>query len=257
MVALVRLLLHLAVGGGADSCATVALLPAYAHNDYRNRRPLVDALKLGYRGVEADVFRVGNELLVGHKRSETRAAYTLSRLYLEPLLSRQRACGYVLADRTPFFLNIEIKEPDSAAFSLVLTELSNYPELRPSLRVILVGWWPTLGAGGKPWPQYLRHQFVVARGGAQVLPSDSAWIGLVSIDYGKLVRWRGAGAIPAADSATISRAGELAVRLGVPLRVHHVPEDARVYKWLLKAGVTLLGTTNLERTRSLLATVRD
>ena len=250
MLALVGLLLQVAVG--VDSCASVALLPAYAHNDYRNRRPLIDALALGYRGVEADVFRVADELLVGHTRSETQASRTLSRLYLEPLLARQRACGSVLADRTPFFLNIEIKEPDSAAFALLLTDLSKYPELLPSLHVTLVGWWPTPIAGGRPWPRYVRHQLVVQRSGA-TLPVDSASIGLVSIDYGKVFRWRGSGAIPAADSATISRAAELAARMGVPLRVHHAPEDVRVYTWLLKGGVTLLGTTNLERTRSLLS----
>jgi len=243
MLALVGLLLHVAVG--ADSCATVSLLPAYAHNDYRNRRPLVDALELGYRGVEADVFRVGNELLVGHKRSEARAPNTLSRLYLEPLRARQRACGYLLADRSPFFLNIEIKEPDSAAFSLLLAELSKYPELAPALRVTMVGWWPKPIAG-------LRHQLVVQRG-ALTLPADSASIGLVSIDYGKVFRWRGSGPIPPADSAAISRARDLAAMMGVPLRVHHAPEDRRVYDWLLKEGVTLLGTTNLERTRSLLS----
>ena len=255
MLALVGLLLHVAVG--ADSCAKVALLPAYAHNDYRNRRPLIDALELGYRGVEADVFRVGNELLVGHKRSETRVANTLSRLYLEPLRERQRACGYLLADRSPFLLNVEIKEPDSAAFSLLLAELGQYPELLPALRVTLVGWWPTPVPGGKPWPPYVRHQRVVQRGGAQTLPADSASIGLVSIDYGKVSRWRGSGAIPAADSVAISRAVELAAQLGVPLRVHHAPEDGRVYQWLLREGVTLLGATNLERTRSLLPVFRD
>ena len=251
MLALVGLLLHVAVG--PDSCATVSLLPAYAHNDYRNRRPLSDALELGYRGVEADVFRVGNELRVGHKRSEARAPNTLSRLYLEPLRARQFVCGYVLADRAPFFLNIEIKEPDSAAFSLLLAELNKYPELLPALRVTMVGWWPKPVPGGKPWPPYIRHQLVVQRG-ALTLPADSASIGLISIDYGKVLRWRGSGAIPPADSASISRARDLAAIMGVPLRVHHAPDDGRVYKWLLKEGVTLLGATNLERTRSLLST---
>jgi len=255
LLALLGLVLHMSVG--ADSCATVALLPAYAHNDYRNRRPLVDALELGYRGVEVDVFRVGNALLVGHKRSETRAPNTLSRLYLEPLLARQRACGYLLADRTPFFLNIELKESDSTAFSLLLTELNRYGELLPSLRVTLVGWWPAAITGREPWPQYLRRQLIVQRGGTQTLPEDSASIGFVSIDYGKVFRWRGSGAVPAGDKAAISRAAGLAAVLGVPLRVHHAPQDGRVYAWLLTEGVSLLGATSLETTRALLSGPRD
>jgi hypothetical protein len=90
-------------------------LPAYAHNDYYNSRPLFDALAYGYRGAEADLFRVGTELLVGHERSELRGSRTLVRLYLEPLRQRQRACGHVLSDSTPFLLNIEIKEADPEA----------------------------------------------------------------------------------------------------------------------------------------------
>lgn len=42
----------------AAACSGEPLLPAYAHNDYLIDRPLVDALALGYRGVEADVFLV-------------------------------------------------------------------------------------------------------------------------------------------------------------------------------------------------------
>jgi len=37
-------------------------LPAYSHNDYLNTHPLSDALALGYRGAEADVFLVKGEL---------------------------------------------------------------------------------------------------------------------------------------------------------------------------------------------------
>jgi len=45
--------------------------------------------------------------------------------------------------------------------------------------------------------------------------------------------------------------------MGVPLRVHHAPEDRRVYQWLLKEGVSLLGASDLDRTHSLLADPRD
>ena len=42
----------------AQSGCTRGTLPAYAHNDYANARPLTDALSLGFRGAEADVFLV-------------------------------------------------------------------------------------------------------------------------------------------------------------------------------------------------------
>ena len=55
---LMLLLLPLAgcTTGGLDVDHPPGSLPAYAHNDYKNRKPLWDALRLGYRGVEADYF---------------------------------------------------------------------------------------------------------------------------------------------------------------------------------------------------------
>jgi hypothetical protein len=49
----------------------LTLIPAYAHNDYQNARPLSDALDLGFRGVEVDYVLIDGELRVGHERSET------------------------------------------------------------------------------------------------------------------------------------------------------------------------------------------
>lgn len=258
MLTLVLLATVSSAAAGADTCTAAALLPAYAHNDYRNTRPLLDALDLGYRGAEADLFRVGTELRVGHERSELRPAHTLAGLYLEPLRERRRVCGYVLADHSPFFLNIELKDADSTAFSYLVVELSRYEELfRPPapgatalVRVTLVGWWPRTGE--PTWPDYLGRQLVVERGRTTSVPTGSRPIGLVSIDYGKVFSWRGHGDVPAVDRDQLAAARGLATTLAVPLRVHHVPVDRRVYRWLLSEGVTLLGTTDLRRTSSLL-----
>jgi hypothetical protein len=218
---------------------------------------LREALALGFRGAEADVFRVGADLLVGHERREVRPGYSLSRHYLEPLREQFRACGRILSDSTPFYLNVELKETDSLAFTHLVSELRQYEELfrgspprpGPAVRVTLVGWWPR--NGGPPWPDYLRVQSEMERGLA-ARHSDHP-VGLVSIDFGKVVRWRGRGAVPPADSAILAWARELSARAGVPLRVHHAPAQPVVYQWLLSESVTLIGTTNLTRTRELLS----
>jgi hypothetical protein len=250
-------LLGSAVTGAGDTCSTASLLPAYSHNDYHNRRPLLDALALGFRGVEADVFRVGTELLVGHDRRELRASWTLSHVYLEPLRDRHRACGFVLPDASPFFLNVELKDADTTAFRYLLTELRQYEELfrvsgpsaGPPVRVTLVGWWPM--ADTTHWPDYLCVQLVVERRRLPAVPANQNVVGLVTIDYGKVLRWRGHGDVPSVDKQELAAARELAGRLAVPLRVHHAPVDSRVYRWLLSEGVTLIGSTDLRRSRAL------
>lgn len=237
-----------------DACRA-PLLPAYAHNDYRNRQPLLEALALGYRGAEADLFRVGTELVVGHDRRGLRPSDTLARLYLEPLRRRLAACGHVLADSTPFHLNIELKEPDAEAFRLLLRELAAHDDLfRPPspVRVTLVGWWPPPDSAPTPWPECLRVQHEVKHGAAAADPRGLPPVGLVSIDYGKVLTWRGRGEVPHADRLALAKARALATTFASPLRVHHAPANARIYRWLLSEGVTLIGATDLARARSLL-----
>jgi len=245
----------------ADSCQTATLLPAYAHNDYRNRRPLHDALELGYRGVEADVFRVDTDLVLGHDRGALRGARTLAQVYLLPLRDRLHTCGYVLTDSTPLFLNIELKEADPVAFQYLLGQLREFEELfavqstgGPAVQVTLVGWWPPLPPASPDavaWPDYLRVQLAIEQ--LDHIPViDSARVGFVSIDYEKFLRWRGASDSQSVAHQTIATARALARALRKPLRVHHVPADLSAYSWLLWQGVTLVGTTDLKRSRTIL-----
>jgi len=238
-----------------DSCNVPGLLPAYAHNDYQNPRPLLDALELGFRGVEADVFRVGTELVVGHDRGTLRPARTLSRLYLEPLRDRQRVCGYVLADSTQFFLNIELKEVDRVGFEYLLAQLRQFEELfragdgASAVQVTLVGWWPS--PDSVAWPDYLRVQLAIDRQPATA-PVNGAPVGLVSLDYGNMVKWSGRGVVPPAAEQTLAAAREMASPRSVPIRVHHAPVDEVIYEWLLSQGVALIGTEASPRARSML-----
>ena len=237
-----------------DTCSSATLLLAYAHNDYRNPRPLLDALSFGYRGVEADVFRVGQDLLVGHQRDETRARKTLARLYLAPLLDRARSCGYILPDSTPFLLNIELKEKDPTAFRLLVTLLRPYEELfaattRPMVQVTLVGWSPDTLAHRSSWPDYLRvHVPIDGRNSGAQPP----WpVGLVSLDYGKVLRWSGRGPVSRAAMEAFAEARRVATSNGVPIRVHHAPAQLRIYEWLVAEGVTLIGSGDLMHDRQL------
>lgn len=255
MIPLITALFTAAWALPVDTCGPSTLLPAYAHNDYYNRQPLLDALALGYRGAEADVFRVGEELLVGHDRDETRSRNTLARLYLAPLLDRARSCGYILSDSTPFLLNIELKQRDLAAFRLLVTLLRKYEELfasttRPVVHVTLVGWWPDTIADPSVWPEYLRVHVPIDGRAADV---PAPWpVGLVSVDYGKVLRWPGRGPIARAATETIATARRVATSYGVPIRVHHAPAQRRIYEWLVGAGITLIGSGDLMRDRELL-----
>src|SRR5688572_2079013 len=97
-----------ALGSQPVACPRAAR-PAYAHNDYLNERPLLDALAAGMRGVEADVFLVNGVLRVGHDRDQARGAARFDSLYLAPLHDLVARCGALTEDGRPFLLTVEIK----------------------------------------------------------------------------------------------------------------------------------------------------
>jgi hypothetical protein len=59
----------------------------HAHNDYEHRVPLFEALSYGAGSIEADIWLVDGELLVGHTQDALTPEKTLSALYLQPLMN--------------------------------------------------------------------------------------------------------------------------------------------------------------------------
>lgn len=242
-----------------------ATLPAYAHNDYANPRPLTEALERGYRGVEVDVFLVDGVLRVAHDRRRAEHAPTLESAYLAPLRRLVLECGTLTGDGRPFFLAVEIKEHSRATYDTLTAVMRRHAPLfvaagdsakrEPPVLAVLVGWHPPadeMRRGSMP-PFAVQHR--LSRAGRDELPVLDADVRLLSLDYGKTMgRWW-------VDSAGrrrwVERLREL--RAAAPdrlIRVHDVPADAAVYRQLLDAGVDLIGTKELARTEALLRTVR-
>src|SRR4051812_49903964 len=74
------------------NCAAL-LTNGFSHNDYEHKRPLLDALELGFCAVESDIYLVDGQLLVGHEVADLKPERTLSSLYLDPLAQRVRKNG--------------------------------------------------------------------------------------------------------------------------------------------------------------------
>jgi non-heme chloroperoxidase len=240
------------------ACESPAPLPAYAHNDYANSRPLVDAIALGYRGVEVDLLLAGGALLAGHERAAVTAGRTLEALYLDPLRRRMQHCGRIIAGPAPFLLAIELKERDPAAFDSLAALLGRYAELfdpaaATPAEVVLVGWHPPILEMHSDRRVPLRLQARVAGRAEQAVADTSSLVRLVSLDYGKTVRWSGQGPVPPRAARWLAAlAREKGAGPGRLARVHNVPADASVYRLLLGAGVDLLGTREPARSRDLL-----
>ncbi|MGI8619288.1 MAG: hypothetical protein ACR2L6_09410 [Gemmatimonadaceae bacterium] len=256
-------------GGGIASRATGAerqcprgSLPAYAHNDYENPRPLQEAVERGFRGVEVDLFLVDGTLRVGHDRRRARDGAAFEALYLEPLSALVARCGALTSDGHPFLLAVDFKERSAAAYDALVGLLSGYHSLLarspaesvrlPSIEIVLVGWHPADAGREGGADSLLRLQHRLSSPSAPHRNALDPRVRLVSLDYGKTMgrwwlspadRWRWIAALRAVKDAVPDRL----------LRVHNVPADARIYGRLLGAGVDLIGAKRLATTQRLLS----
>jgi len=225
-------------------------LPAYAHNDYANVRPLTDALALGYRGVEADVFLVHGVLHLGHDRRSAQGGDTIEARYLRPLQALIERCGQLTVDGAPFLLNVELKEASRTSYDSLAALLARYPALVPAVELILVGWHPTpavLDSAATPLGRQYRLRDVRAVPDAAL----DASVRLVSLDYGKTLGRSGVRAADRERWLAALRAVK-AAHQERRLRVHNVPVRRAVYQELRAAGVDLIGTKDLAATAAIL-----
>lgn len=237
-------------------------LPAYAHNDYANPRPLTDALALGYQGAEADVFLVGGELRLGHERPVAEHGAALEVEYLAPLRVLVARCGSLTASGQPFLLTVDIKEKSRPTFDSLVALLERYPELfvpggataadarhEAPIVVVLVGWYPEPLPSTSAVP--LGRQLLVRHvDGGQLRITDPE-IRLIGINYRKTMgRW---WVTPGRRRRWLSTIRELkAANPSLRIRVFHAPVDEHLYRQLLAARVDLIGTQKLTETARLL-----
>jgi hypothetical protein len=110
------------------------LLPrAFAHNDQLQDRPLLGALEHGFPAVEADVFLVDGQLLVGHGRKDIVAGRTLSSLYLDPLAELVEDRGH-LYDGHPFLLLVDVKSEAGPTYAALHGVLASYDHMLTQYR---------------------------------------------------------------------------------------------------------------------------
>ena len=103
------------------------ILSAYAENDYYQKRPLMDALELGFRMIEADTFLADEQLLVGYSVLDLQSKGSLESLYFAPIekLVRDRS-ELVVATNKPLWLIIDVKSDADLTYRALRKLLSKY-----------------------------------------------------------------------------------------------------------------------------------
>ena len=229
------------------------LTRAHAHNDYAHPRPLLDALEQGFCSVEADVFLVNDQLLVGHNTAELMPERTLERLYLQPLRDRVRTNGgRVYAKGPEFTLMIDFKsaaEPTYLALRKVLepyheflTSVRNGTVERRAVSIVL--------SGNRPVDLVKKEQerWVGIDGRPADLDSTlpDHLLPWISDNWSNHFRWNGRGVMPVEERKKLDSLVERAHARGRKLRFWAIPDQQECWSVLTASGVDLINTDNLQ-----------
>jgi hypothetical protein len=243
---------------------------AHAHNDYEHPRPLFDALDHRFGSVEADIFLVGDQLLIGHTPDDLDPTRTLESLYLDPLARIVRAnhgCVY-RGYRGPLQLLIDIKTEGSSTYLELDRHLRRHRHLF------------TTYAHGRVYPgavtnvisgdraartpmeaQSVRRAFYDGRLTDLGTAAPASFIPLISDNWQLNFTWLGEGAFPDTERQKLRDIIGQAHRRGQKVRFWNTPDlagPARDALWteLLAADVDYLNTDDLAGLEAFLDTYK-
>jgi len=253
------LLLATAVGVSADE----GLPRAHSHNDYYHARPLFDALDQGFASVEADVFLVDGQLLVGHDKPDLRPDRTLEALYLKPLAEHvARNGGRVHPDLPTFMLLVDIKENGAAAYQALDALLERYASMLVSVTdgKEQAGAVQVVVSGDRPWDSISedRVRYVGIDGRVDDLTDPmrrelpANLMPLVSDNWLTHFTWTGRGPMPEDERAKLKQIVAAAHEQGRRVRFWATPEYEAVWQELVEASVDHINTDQLQRLRRFL-----
>jgi hypothetical protein len=225
----------------------------HAHNDYMHERPLLDALANGFSSVEADVFLVNGELLIGHDQSQLRPGKTLTALYLEPLSQRIKAQGgRVQKDAETFYLLIDFKTDGETTYTALKNQLKPYHSLLSAfddsttkinaLTIIISGNRPksTMAKESQRWVGYDgRVSDLANKPNRHLIP----WI---SDNWRSHFRWDGRGNMPAEEQRKLESLVQQVHANGQMLRLWAVPDTPASWTVQQNAGVDFINSDRLE-----------
>ncbi len=231
----------------------VLLERAHSHNDYHRKRPLTDALELGFCSVEADIHLVEGALLVAHDLHKAEAARTLETLYLKPLWERFEKQGSIHATPASFTLLIDIKSDGKTTFAVLHETLKRFAPMltRFTPTTTTPGAVTVVISGNRAMDSILSTEPRLAGIDGRLSDLDENYtvhdMPLISDNWMTHFTWRGKGPLSDEESKKLRAIVSNAHEKGMRVRFWAIPQRASVWKALYDADVDLLNADNLSK----------
>jgi len=220
-----------------------AQVKIHSHNDYTHQKPFYDASANRVFSIEADVFVVGDSLIVAHSRKEIKEKNTLQKLYLEPIAAFAKTDKFY-----SFQLMIDFKDSWDLTYPVLLKALKPYQKyfVRGNKKVTIAI------SGNRPPDSTFRNYTDVSFDGlpnVDYAPSDLRKITMISDNFATYSKWKGVGAIADSDKAKLKELINNAHKIGKPFRFWNAPDTEACWKLLQELGADIINTDKVAEAR--------
>ena len=213
-----------------------AQVKIHSHNDYTHQKPFYDAVANQAFSIEADVFVVGDSLIVAHSRKEIKAGNTLENLYLKPIAALSQTKGFY-----SFQLMIDFKDNWLLTYPVLLKALKPYQKYlaKGNKRITLA-----ISGNRPPDSTFHTYQDVSFDGLPHVIyaAADLNKITMVSDNFATYSKWKGVGEIPETDKIKLKSLIDEAHKIGKPFRFWGAPDTESCWELLHELGADIINT---------------
>lgn len=236
------------------SVSGFAQVKIHSHNDYVQKNPFVTAYTNKVDEIEADVFLVGDSILVAHSKREINPSNTLYSLYLQPIAEAfKRHKNRVSNDREyTFSLMIDVKENWNAFYPLLKKEIEKYDEIfnrskyKKAIQIVISGTRP----GPSTFHTYPEWLFFDGLPDISYAKKDLKRITMISDNFAKYSKWKGTGEIPEEDKDKLRKVIVQAQELNKPIRFWGAPDTESCWKQLVALGADIINTDKIAESKT-------
>jgi alpha-L-rhamnosidase len=223
----------------------------HSHNDYEQKRPFFSAWESNLSSIEADIWAVGDQLIVAHGQKEVALGRSLDSLYLQPIVAKFKRNGNKAwkENNNSFILLIDLKTSYEPTLDMLIRKISAYPQVfNPAVnpravRVVVSGntpppslfknYSPIIGFDGRPGIEYTGEQL--------------ERIALISESLDKVCTLNGDKPLPEEELLKIEKVIRKVHKLGKPVRFWGAPDHPEAWDTFRLLGVDLINTDQPER----------
>lgn len=214
----------------------------HAHNDYKNARPFWEAWEAGCGSIETDLYWYRDSVYVAHDLTDVPKRMRLEQLYLEPIRQVLQQKGRIYkAPGAQLILLIDIKNKCDQTLQWLLATLRQYPDIFETDSGVVIAL-----SGERPapdtWEALPPYVFLDGRPYDRLTEAQWEKVALISTSFREVGRWNGKARLSSKEQQRFDELLAFAKAHNKALRYWATPDKPQAWRFLLKAGVDIIGT---------------